>query len=433
MSALDDLHDQVHVSARTERSVPNDMVWSLAAEFLNMVASFLSVRLVTAAFSTAEYGQFAGIYGVVGLAVGACASWVQLVVPQAIIRNGESHTRVLRSVFGLLLMSCGVGLVVVVALGGLLLPGVGLAAIAALAAAELVGQAGNGLIVAIAVSSLSFRAAVVLRIVLLAVRMLVFVGLAATERLTLINLGLFLTYGYVATGLASALVIGRRLGLRFRPGRPERNHVHSAVLFAPAILAIASSEDADKTFLVRFDHAADGGLYAIGYRVAKLAMVPYAALVAATHTRFIAQGDGRNEHLRRSLRFSALSLAYSVVAATAMVTMAPTMVGIIGNERFRDASESLRWLSILVVLRGLKVFPYNSLLGLNKQKLRMFVDITGVFVAMLLYLLLIPQYSWVGALIATLVSEFVTVVMSWWFLIVHQHRENNTLMAAIDE
>ena len=67
----------------------------------------------------------------------------------------------------------------------------------------------------------------------------------------------------------------------------------------------------------------------------------------------------------------------------------------------------------IAVIRYVGSFACNGLLGLNRNALRMWLLIAGAALSVLLYVLLIPAYSWRGALVGSLVSEVALAAGCW--------------------
>ena len=67
----------------------------------------------------------------------------------------------------------------------------------------------------------------------------------------------------------------------------------------------------------------------------------------------------------------------------------------------------------IAVIRYVGGFACNGLLGLNQNVLRMWLLVGGAALSMILYVLLIPAYSWRGALIGSLASEVALAAGCW--------------------
>ena len=122
------------------------------------MASLVSFRVISNHFTRAEYGQYTGIYGIIGFAIATCTTWAALVIPQWIVREREDPETTMRSTLTYMVSLSALGMVVVVILGGLLIHSVSLVSIAALAAAELIGSAAVLPLSMLAQSAISVRA-----------------------------------------------------------------------------------------------------------------------------------------------------------------------------------------------------------------------------------------------------------------------------------
>ena len=90
----------------------------------------------------------------------------------------------------------------------------------------------------------------------------------------------------------------------------------------------------------------------------------------------------------------------------------------------------VRWLSPLVVLRGLTIFPLNGLMGLGKTGLRTLLLLLSAAVSMVMYIALIPLWSWKGAVAGTIIGEAGLAIAAWWLLLVYQRRDDARIDAA---
>jgi O-antigen/teichoic acid export membrane protein len=409
-----------------KHGLSQNLLWALVAEGSMLFASMASVIIVSKHFTTVQYGKYAGIYGIIGFAVASCTSWAALVIPQWIVREQESAPTTMNSTLTYLCLLSVLGMTAVVVLGGLLIKNVSLASIAALAAAELIGGAAVLPLAMLAQSTISVRAGQWVRTSGALAKATALLVLWKFSTVTFVHIGLALLAAQITVWMICSVLIARRLGFFPSPGQPMRHHLATAATFMASVGSYAVNEEGDKPIMAASHFKEDAGLYAIAYRVARLAMVPLAAMESATHTQSVERGSRLSEHVYRARKFTRLGIGYGVLAVIGLNIFGPFMLRVLAPN-FSAAITQLRWISPLVLLRGCRNFADNGLLGLGKVRSRMMLNIGSAMLSLTLYIILIPKFSWKGALAATLITEVALVVASWVALHKYQEQENHVL------
>ena len=282
-----------------------------------------------------------------------------------------------------------------------------------------------------------FTGAAQIRITLVVTRLTVVMILFAAGALTVTTLGV--TH-LVASGILALIVlnrVGRQFSFSFIPGRVHVRHMRTNVVYSSAISAFAVQNDGDKAVLAANGFATETGLYAAAYRIVLLGMVPVSAITEVTHRRFLFREAGvRGHHLRLAIRFGGSLAVYGALLALLIIFFALLLPLVIGED-FEGSVQMMRWLSPLVLLRALSMFALNGLMGLGRTGLRtILIAIVAAF-AMVLYVILIPDHGWQGAVIGTLTSELLLVVAAWIALVICQRvadlrdEESSTMAAPI--
>jgi O-antigen/teichoic acid export membrane protein len=411
------------VDATRHKTKGKDFAWFLVSELLQVFVALISVRLVTSNLAKLDYGRYGGIYGMVGFGTALCASWPLLVIAQSVVRDREDPRKVAHSSISYLFMLSGAGVIAIGALGAWRLPGVSLAVMVSLAAAELFGGATVAAQGALAQSVLGARYAAMCRIAISLTRLSALGYLTATHRFSLLNIGIAYTVAFALTNVLIALWLRSKLGFLPRPGRRDRAHLKRATAFMGTTGAHVLTEDGDKTVMAMTNHLDDGALYYIAYRFTLLGAIPFVVMASASHTEFVQPGTRENEHIDRAIRYTFIAFTYSCIFAMGAYLFGHFLLSIIAP-KYQDATPILRWLSLLVIVRSGRDFAQNALLGLGRIRTRFFIGLATTIVAMTLYIALIPSKSWRGALIATLVAEVFTVALSWIALVHYQRVEN---------
>lgn len=395
---------------------PRDTFWALLEQGTTLVSSTLSFLLLGRTLAAAGYGAFVGLYGLMGPFLAFTSSGVFLTTLEHTVRWRERPDAVARSSLSITLLG-GLLFAPLVGLTALRsIEGIAAATVALLVGGEFFLNGALSSIVGMVQAVAGYPAAARLRMANALSRVGLLVALAAAGALTLETLAV----GQVATlgaVVSLALVRARRvLGVSVRPGRIRRPHVRSTFLYGLGISASSVQTDADKVVLNAAHFQADAGRYGAAYRLIQVAFLPIQALVGATHLSFLEGRDSADNHLRRAIRLSLFSLLYGVPAVVGLVVVAPWVPDILGRD-FAGTASILKLLAPVVILRGVGAFPMNALLGLGRNALRTGLLAGNALVSVVLYIALIPSYSWKGALVATLVSESLLFLSGWTALL----------------
>jgi O-antigen/teichoic acid export membrane protein len=269
----------------------------------------------------------------------------------------------------------------------------------------------------------SFRLSMALRIGAQACRIAVLLGLVAADavsipHLVLANALVLFAYAALAYGLASRLGSGALV-----PGRIGAGHLRAALTYGLGIGSAIVQNDGDKLVLNASGHPVDSGLYAAAYRLVGVAMMPASALLSSSHFAVLQASRGSSDQLRRALAYSAVTACYAVPALGVLALLAPWVPRVLGAD-FEGTSLILQLVAPIALVRALGGYAANGLLGLHRNALRTGLLVAGAAASLVLYLALIPAWSWRGALAASLVSELGLAAACWVALVRCQRLAN---------
>ena len=400
----------------------NDTVWALGIEGLTLITSLLSFAMLGDGLGTVRYGQYIAIYSVTSIIGALAASGTSLALLHHAVREQENLEHVVRSCLSIALIA------------GLVLGGIGLPitlsivdelpvfSVACFIAADLIA-APLALLGAMSIQAQSgYGVSARVRVLPLLARISVLVVLYVTNNLTVAVLGPCLLVVSTLVGLTILIWAGRKTRIHVAPGPIERRHFKSAVLYSLGISGLSLQNDGDKTVLPKF-HDVDAGLYAAAYRIVQFGLVPISSLLSSSLTTFMDHDEqAEGQHVRRTFRFTLVAAAYSVVFGIFMLLIAPFITRYFG--KYKEATPIIRGLAPFILARSIVMFAINGLLGLGRTGARTAVLVGGGILSLGLYLLLIPKYSWKGAIAGTMISE-VTVGAVAWILLIHYQRKHD--------
>ncbi len=396
-----------------------DFAWSLLADMLIITSQTASFFLLLRELDLEVYGGYVGLYGVIGPLGALSWSGLALLVMQLIVRHQDDKREVGRSTLTLAVGQAFVAGLLAFFISRAVVDTVEVRVIVALIVVDLFLNPMIMITAALRQAIVSFPAAAQVRIMLVLIRTLGLVGLWVAGELTLwaltttwvVTLGVYFLY--------CMFVLWPKMGLVARFGPVSRDSFKTNMALSLPLSSSNLQKDGDKAVLNAYGFEADAGLYGAAFRLVFMAQMPIQSLNNALFHRFLSNDEeDMGQHVRRSYRFSIVSLALSVAVAAVIWVCAPILAQdwLLGD-KFAPAVSILRWLLIFLPLTALSRAPLNGLLGLNATGIRAFIVISAAAVSFALYMVLIPSMSWQGAVWGTVIGELYLAIAGWWALI----------------
>ncbi|MBD2553345.1 polysaccharide biosynthesis C-terminal domain-containing protein [Limnothrix sp. FACHB-708] len=183
--------------------------------------------------------------------------------------------------------------------------------------------------------------------------------------------------------------------------------------FSIAGSAETINANADKTLLSSLVNEEAAGIYGAGYRFVDVGYQPILAIGAANYARFFQAGtNGIDGSIQFAKRLFPLIAGYGVLGGLGMFFFAPVVEWILGSE-YREAIGVLRWFAPVHLILGMQYLAADCLTSSGHQGQRSLIQVTAAILNVVLNLILIPSYSWAGAIWATLASETFKMVGLW--------------------
>lgn len=404
------------VWSRFESSVlARNTVWTAYGRAIRVGVQALYFILIARALGAGGYGAFVSVVALVGVAT----PFSGLGSGNLLIKHVARAPLSFRSHWGKALATTVITgtilLVVVTFVARLLLPtAISLQLVLAVGAADLIfgrlldisGQAYQG------VHRLDRTAQT--QLLLGPLRLLAAAGLVATTtNPSALEWGALYLLSSTLGGGAAVAFVSRELGKPKFDLRHLGSELREGTLFSVSLSAQTVYNDIDKMMLARLATLDAVGLYAAAYRVVDVAFVPVGSLVAASYARFFQHGvEGIRATARFARRLSSVGAVYGILAAVGLYFLAPLLPAILGAE-YRQASDGVRWLAVLPLLKGIHYFGADALTGAGYQGVRTAIQLGIALLNVLLNLWLIPIYSWQGAAAASIVSDGLLAIGVW--------------------
>ena len=408
-----------------------DSMWGLVQEGSGLLSATLSFALLGRALGVERYGGFQSVFATIGPFVTLASAGVMLALIDHAVRRQEPLGEVARSCLSLTLILGGI-LSVLGITASLLI--VDTRAVSPLAVAFItVGEFIVTPITLLAASTMqagySFASSVKIRLASSIARVVLIVALFSVHGLrltTFVALNFFLQ---LAIGLFALRYVGRQARFRFTPGPFDVKILKTNIVYSVSISAYGVQNDGDKMVMAINNLTRELGLYAAGYRVVMMGLLPMSAFIDATHTRILEQvEDSRRYHFRLARRYTMILGAYSLVVTAVLLGAAP-LISIFLGDAFDGSVNMTRWLAPLILFRSLAAAPMNGVLGLGHNNARTTFIVASAAVSFVMYLLMVPAFGWKGAAVATVIGEAANVVGAWTMLYVYQRRHDAELDA----
>lgn len=229
----------------------------------------------------------------------------------------------------------------------------------------------------------------------------------------------FLTWSWLycanltCTAIIALSITVRTMGMpKFKPSLLLK-HFKEGFYFSLSYSSEKINNDIDKTMLASSAPLASAGLYAAGSRFLFVAYTPLKVLFKNTYMRYFKHGEsGIQGSFGLAKRLLPAVIAYGFLTTLGFVFGAPLLPHILGDS-YADTVSILHWLSPYVLIVGLQMIAADSLTGAGFESLRSTANGIAAIVNVGLNFWLIPQYSWMGAVWATLVSDGLKLIILW--------------------
>lgn len=218
--------------------------------------------------------------------------------------------------------------------------------------------------------------------------------------------------------LASAWIVRKKLGIRVRLAWDwsfAKSILRMAIPFALAGLFVKVYTSADAVLLTHFHGEKAAGLYSVPYKLTfAFQFVPMtftAAFYPAMSRAFADDKRSLGDLLYKAL-WSLMLIAAPIVAGIAV--LAPELVLFVYGKDYLPSVVAVETL-ILALVPIFLDFPIGSLLNASdRQMTQTKLMALATAVSLALNLALIPRYSLVGVVIASIVSHTVLIVGGFW-------------------
>lgn len=249
-----------------------------------------------------------------------------------------------------------------------------------------------------------------------------------------VGLGIvFLLLGYGLNSILILAVVGRivgcvisamllrRLGFSTR-WAIDRETNRKLLKLAPTFLLIGIFATLywriDIFMLSKLQPVEQVGYYGAAWRILELAMVLPQSLCLALYPQISASALSNLDQLRKigsvAMRYL---FAISIPAAIGVTLLAEPILKLLYGEGFRAAANTLTILILTLIPYGVVRYHAYVLVGANRQRIDLTLNIVMSLLNIGLNLVLIPKYGHLGAAIATFISICIYAILQYGYLL----------------
>lgn len=188
------------------------------------------------------------------------------------------------------------------------------------------------------------------------------------------------------------------------------------ILFLPS-LGVGLYNISDKTLVGLLANNSELGLYEQAEKIVQIASTVVLAIGTVslpTFTRY--WKENKDEIETKIKKFSCFSMMIGSSLCFGIFTISTLLVGTYYGEEFIKVPSMIQGLSIVIVFSSIaSIFRYTILLPLCKDKEYIISTFVGAITNIILDIILIPFFQANGAVIATIITEFIVLILQIYF------------------
>jgi O-antigen/teichoic acid export membrane protein len=194
--------------------------------------------------------------------------------------------------------------------------------------------------------------------------------------------------------------------------------IRTGIFFSVSLSARSVYTDIDKAVLAHSASLSINGAYTAAFRLVFMATTPLSAgLVAIQAKMFRAGGSGGLRHTAdMAKRAIFVGVIYGGVVGTGLYVAAPLLPYLLGA-KYTASIEMLQMLAFLPIPLFIQSALSDALCAANFQRVRSFVQIGVAILSFGLNTLLVKEFSWRGAVLATYCCQISLVIMMTYMVV----------------
>lgn len=225
--------------------------------------------------------------------------------------------------------------------------------------------------------------------------------------------GFFYLFATIISAVIGYMMVTIKLGLPSLNLAEYWKEAKEGIFFCMSQLAHSLNNDMDKSMMPKLSNIEASGLYASAYRIIDVAFIPVHSLLAASYSRFFKHGaSGIEGGWKFTRKIFPIGCVFGLVAGVIVYFTAPFVPYILGTE-YQSALIAIQWLAFIPFAKTINFFAADLLTGAGFQGYRSMVQFAVAFISIGLNLILIPIYSWKGAVVTGFAANLLLAFGLW--------------------
>lgn len=238
---------------------------------------------------------------------------------------------------------------------------------------------------------------------------IVFLFVFVRQRNDLVAYALIICFGSIGNYILNFINLKKYVNFCWK-NLMLKKHLIPIMTFFVSVIAIEIYSLLDVSMLTTMSTAKNVGYYSNATRIVKAVANTLTGISAVLMPRFsyLFAENNKNEIIRLASKFLNITFLISVPSCMGIILTADQIVSVLLGTEFYPTINTIRILSILIVLMPLSGGVFcQLLLTSGKEKSYLFCVLCGTIVNAILNYLMIPTYVHNGAAIASVIAEFI--------------------------
>lgn len=155
----------------------------------------------------------------------------------------------------------------------------------------------------------------------------------------------------------------------------------------------------------------DVGIYSAAYKIILVGIIPFTLILNSFFPSLSKIGLKNSLEFRNIMKqYSILMFSSGIIVTAIIYFNASTIIKIVFGNEYAKAAAPLSILALNLLVISINIFFGNPLIAWGKQKQYSFAIAFGAVTNIVLNILLIPRYTYIGASLATLMAEVAVFV-----------------------
>lgn len=400
------------ISQLIQKQFFKDSFWMTFFNIVSAAIGFFYFILLARYLGAEGYGAFAGVKAIWAIIFPFIGFGMGDILVQKVSRDSSKFPRCWGDALVALAASALLAMITVLPIVVLILSQISVEFILLIFLGDIIGQRLCHLCTSAFIANHQIKRASQLSILYALSKLLAVIALPLfADESRLIAWGLLYFLGSLIPALILLVIVSKNMGLPSIKLRDfELSNIKEGFFFSLSASAVTVNSEVDRSMLVAMDTPLSAGIYGAGYRFIDIGFLPVMSILSANYARFFKHGEkgilGTLDFARKLLPAAIL---YGIASAIFLLIFAPFAPRLLGGE-YAEAQNVLVFLSPVILLGSIQFLAADSLTGAGFQRSRSFIQVAAAVLNVTLNLILIPMYSWRGAIIATLCSETFKVI-----------------------